>query len=65
MSKEKILVKCTGPDKHINEYTLKDVLFHTPVVRRIGRDSKPPSKRVIRKCKFCDNTVIISLDMFD
>ncbi len=62
-----IKVQCTGPDHHVNEIDLEDVLGTTVILHGspiVTGQSLPA--RIVRKCDTCsEGKVIITREMID
>jgi hypothetical protein len=62
-----IKVKCTGPNEHVNEVDIENVLgtdvvlFGTPI-----ETGRPIPQRIVRKCEVCaEGKVIITREMIE
>jgi len=63
---KKMKVRCTGPNKHVNEVDLDDALREDPLARRGGASSAPAPERVVLRCRECvDGRVILTRAMIE
>ncbi len=55
-------VRCNGPENHINEVFIDDILKPKAVYRS---GSSTPPERTVLNCTRCDSQVIISREMIE
>ena len=62
-----IKVKCTGPDEHVNEVDIENVLGTDVVLRGTPIETgRPIPQRIVRRCEVCvEGKVIITREMIE
>ncbi len=60
-----IKVKCTGPNRHVNEIDIENMLGTDVVLRGTPIDTgRPIPQRIVRRCDVCvEGKVIITREM--
>ena len=62
-----IKVKCTGPNEHVNEVDIENVLGTDVVLLGTSIETgRPIPQRIVRKCEVCtEGKVIITREMIE
>ncbi len=62
----KIIIKCNGPNKCINEIDLEKALGTTVVLRGVSTTERQIPERIVKPCQFCTvGKVILTREMFE
>ena len=59
-------VRCNGPNKHVNDVDLDDILREVPIAKRADFSTPSVPERVVLRCRECsDGKVIVTRVMIE